>query len=125
MDKTIKPCPFCGKAPRDAFENLMDDDDDGVSRVFTIFHQCPATGDEIWTHDDTQQGARDRWNTRPRPATDRYREALEVSFQDISRAIFDPGSEVGMRHDRPIHIWQADAVMNVLDRARAAAKDKP
>jgi hypothetical protein len=31
-------------------------------------------------------------------------------------AIFDPGAEVGMKHDRSLTSWQTDAVMNVLSR---------
>lgn len=34
----------------------------------------------------------------------------------IASAIFDPGAEVGMKHDRTLSRWQTDAVMNVLDR---------
>lgn len=36
--------------------------------------------------------------------------------KDIFTAIFDPGAEVGMKHDRSLSDWQTDAVMNVLDR---------
>jgi hypothetical protein len=31
-------------------------------------------------------------------------------------AIFDPGAEVGMKHDRSLTEWQTDAVINVLTR---------
>src|SRR6476469_4661679 len=43
----------------------------------------------------------------------------------ISSAIFDPGAEVGMKHDRTLTQWQTDAVMNVLQRLQAAASVPP
>jgi hypothetical protein len=45
------------------------------------------------------------------------REAVAPGVEkQISAAIFDPGAEVGMKHDRSLTSWQTDAVMNVLTR---------
>lgn len=41
------------------------------------------------------------------------KQALEAAIRD---AIFDPGAEVGMKHDRTLTEWQTDAVMNALAR---------
>jgi Lar family restriction alleviation protein len=104
-EQALLPCPFCG-----GVEHEIGYDSAGYDVQCHSWTCRAKTGSHA-----TEAEAVAAWNRRA--ALPVSREAVTPGVEkQLSAAIFDPGAEVGMKHDRSLTSWQTDAVMNVLTR---------
>lgn len=62
----LAKCPWCGRTPDDAFENLRDGDEDEIVKCWTVMHECPDLPYSRFVAEGvTKAEAIAAWNKRP------------------------------------------------------------